>query len=42
MENESSNYDEASDDENRQTKIFHTDRLKAIKNAIEYREQEEA
>jgi len=40
-EDESSNDDEDSDDKNRQTKIFHTDRLKAIESVIEYREQEE-
>ena len=41
-ENESSDDDdEASGDENRQTKIFHTDGLKAIESAIEYIEQAE-
>jgi len=34
-ENESSDDDEASDDENRQTKISHMDGLKAIEGAIE-------
>ena len=35
-ENKSSDDDEASDDKNRQTKFFHTDRLKAIESVTEY------
>ena len=37
-DNESSDDDGASDDENRQTEISHTDGLKAIEGAIEYRD----